>query len=120
MVGATEADIIFLNDFRYESSQEIIQWSDLLNMLDGSSFHVAAPKTTYAKDIVWKKKQPVFATGPQRIQRFHRGSHDVNTHETAQMDARWKYVELKHQIRVTNIKLVPCGRCFAELVVGEY
>ena len=95
-----------------------MQRGDLFNMLEGSAFHVAAPKTSYDKDIIWRKKQSIFATGPQQIQRFHKGSTEVNTHETAQMDARWVYVELKHQIKQTDNKLVPCGQCFANLELG--
>jgi len=119
LIGAAEADVIYLNDFRYDSTSEIMQWGDLLNMLDGSAFHTAAPKTSYAKDTVWRKKQPIFATGPLKIQRFHKGSNDLNTHETAQMDARWEYVELHHKIVAADNTLVECARCFAELILGN-
>ena len=117
MIGSEKADLIFFNDFRYESPNEIFEWGDMLNMLDGSAFRISTPKSQHAQDLVWSKKQPIFATGPKKIQRFHKGSqHNLNIIETAQMDARWKYIELKHQIEDINM---PCARCFAELALTE-
>ena len=119
LVGASDADIILLNDFRYESGSEIIAWNDLLNILDGSKLHVAAPKTSHTKDIEWSAKQPIFATGPQKIQRFYKGTTSINASETSQMDARWVYVHLTHTIAAIDNQIIPCGRCFAQLILDE-
>ena len=118
-IGASEADVIFLNDFRYDSTHEIIPWSDLLNLLDGSKLHVAAPKTSHAKDIAWTEKQPIFATGPEKIQRFYKGTTSINAGETKQMDARWVYVHLTHIIKEIDNEIISCGRCFAQLILDE-
>ena len=119
LVGASDADIILLNDFRYDPSNEVIQWSDLLNILDGSKLHVAAPKTSHAKDIVWAEKQPIFATGPDRIRRFHKGTNVINSPETSQMDARWVYLHLTHPIPLIDNEIIACGKCFAQLILDE-
>ncbi len=42
-LGAEEAEVIFLNDFRW--SQAIIAWADLLQALEGDTVHLPAPKT---------------------------------------------------------------------------
>ena len=41
-VGAEEADIIMLNDFRLKPS--IIAWDDMLLLLEGDIVHLPAPK----------------------------------------------------------------------------
>ena len=59
-VGAEEAEIVFLNDFRW--SQQIIAWHDLLLMLDGQLVHLLAPKSHFAKDTVFDSDTPILAT----------------------------------------------------------
>ena len=117
LIGAAEADLIYLNDFRYSPTNEIVAWNDLLNILDGSKLHTSAPKSTHARDILWVAKQPVVATGPERIKKFHKGTTSLNESETAQMDARWVYVQLTHQIPKINNEIVPCAKCFAMLLL---
>lgn len=101
------------------NQKEIIPWSDFLNMLDGSPLHIATPKSTNPQDIVWKRKQPIFATGPEKIKKYHKGTHALNDGETNQMNARWQYVELTHTIEETNNALMPCGVCFAKLILED-
>lgn len=55
-------NVIFLNDFRW--SQQVIQWHDFLLMLEGQVMHLPAPKTYYAKDIVFEKDTPVRENNP--------------------------------------------------------
>ena len=86
----------------------------LLNILDGSKLHTSTPKSTHARDIA---KQPVVATGPERIKKFYKGTTSLNESETAQMDARWVYVQLTHQIPKINNEIVPCAKCFAMLLL---
>lgn len=64
-VGAEQAECIFLNDFRW--SPAVIQWHDSLLMLEGQLVHLPAPKSHYAKDIVFEKDTPIFATGKNPI-----------------------------------------------------
>ena len=49
-VGAEDADVIFLNDFRW--SKQIIPWHDLLLMLEGQLVHLPAPKVITAKTLL--------------------------------------------------------------------
>ncbi len=42
-VAVEEAEIIFLNDFRW--SERILPWQDLLRLLEGDKIHIATPKT---------------------------------------------------------------------------
>ena len=42
-VGAESKELMFLNDLRW--SQETIPWQEFLNLLEGQSVHLAAPKT---------------------------------------------------------------------------
>ena len=64
-VGAEDAECIFLNDFRWSS--QIIPGHDFLLMLEEQMVHLPAPKTHYAKDIVFDKDTPIFCTSEQPI-----------------------------------------------------
>ena len=122
-VGAPESDVVLLNDFRHKSgsySKEIMPWNDMLNMLDGSTLHVSTPKTHAPKDALWTRRQPIFATGPDTVKKFHRGvSNVVDEQETSQMDARWQYLYFKHSIKDTDTEILTCGVCFAKLILEE-
>ena len=48
-VGAENAEIVLLNDFRWHPS--IIAWGDLLQLLEGDILHLPAPKNFFIKDI---------------------------------------------------------------------
>ena len=65
-IGADEAEIIFLNDYRY--NPEKISWDDLLRLLEGATVHLPAPTNHYAKDICTESDFPIPATsiGPIR------------------------------------------------------
>ena len=63
-VGAEEAKIIFLNDFRW--SEKLIPWSDLLNLLKGEPIHITAPKTHFAQYPVGEKRRPSSAPQTQK------------------------------------------------------
>ena len=64
-VGVDQAECIFLNDFRW--NQEMIPWHDLLLLLEGQEVHLSAPKTHFAKYIVFKKDTPIFATSKDQL-----------------------------------------------------
>ena len=59
-VEAENKQLIFLNDLR--RSQEINPWQELLNLLQGQSVRLVAPKTYYAKDILITDDGPIFST----------------------------------------------------------
>ena len=48
-IGAEEAELIFLNDFRWHP--KMIAWADLLQALEGDTVHLPAPKNVCSRDI---------------------------------------------------------------------
>ena len=52
-IGDDEAEIIFLNDYRY--SPEQISWDDLLQLLEGATVDLPAPMNHYSKDMCGKR-----------------------------------------------------------------
>ena len=64
-VGVENAECIFLNDFRW--NEKIIQWHDLLLLLEGEPVHFPAPKTHFTEDILLESDIPVFATSKYKL-----------------------------------------------------
>ena len=64
-VGAEQAEVVFLNDFRW--SPKIIPWQDLLLMLEGQPVHLPAPKSHFSQDIVFDKDTPIFDTSKHKL-----------------------------------------------------
>ena len=64
-VGADQAEIIFLNDFRWK--KEIIPWHDMLLLLEGQLVHLPAPKSHFSHDMVLTGTTPVFCTSKHKI-----------------------------------------------------
>ena len=113
-VSAEKAECVFLNDFRW--NEKVIPWSDLLNLLEGESIHVPAPKTRYAKDAVWTADTPIFGTSKTKIRKYERDQMDEI--ETEMMDSRWKVFLFRHQFVKENVvDIAPCLHCFASLVL---
>ena len=113
-VGAEEAECISLNDFRW--SQQIIQWHDFLLMLEGQLVHLPAPKTHYARDIVFEKDTPIFCTGKQPFVYIKNGV--IDQWETDMMSVRWKIFHFNVQIQQDVQKEIPkCSKCFATFVL---
>ena len=52
-LGVEQAEIIFLNDFRWTKS--IIAWADLLQALEGDTVHLPTPKNFCKRDIELSK-----------------------------------------------------------------
>lgn len=113
-VGVEEKELIFLNDMRW--SETTIEWGMFLNLLDGNEVRFPRPKNFHASDIVMSRNNtlPVFATSIGKI-KFHGENEDI---ENDMMDSRWIFFHLFHKIaKKDQIKLNPCGRCFAEMVM---
>ena len=85
-VGAEQAEVIVLNDFRWNS--KLTEWSDLLNLLEGEPDHFATPKSHYAKDILLDKDTPIFAKYSEVPVHIKNGV--LKKHETQMMCVRWK------------------------------
>jgi energy-coupling factor transporter ATP-binding protein EcfA2 len=114
-VGSENAEVIFLNDFRW--SPEILAWKDMLLLLEGQTLHLLAPKTHFAKDIVFDRDTPIFATSKGQIVFVGKGG-CFDEKETEMMSARWKLFSFFYQIPESSQKESPsCKRCFSELVM---
>ena len=113
-VGAEEAEIVFLNDFR--RSQQIIAWHDLLLMLEGQLVHLPAPKSHFAKDTVFDSDTPIFATSKHQLVFVKNGA--IDERETEMMTVRWKVFNFNRQIpRAEQQEVTACPTCFAKLIL---
>ena len=113
-VGAEDADVIFLNDFRW--SKQIIPWHDLLLMLEGQLVHLPAPKSHYSKDVTLSSDVPVFCTAKEEISFVKGGVLDAR--ETEMMRVRWSVFGFHREIpKDEQVETQPCPRCFAELIL---
>jgi len=112
-VGADEAQIMFLNDFRW--CQQIIAWHDLLLLLEGELVHLPAPKTHFSRDLVISGTIPIFATSKQQLI-YIKGSM-MDDRETEMMAVRWRHFIFHSQISEGEQKKIsPCGHCFAKMI----
>ena len=117
-VGADKSEVILLQDFRWSS--ELIQWKDLLLLLEGEIVNLPSPKNHFVSDVCMNTDIPIFATSKCRVEYIGRfNSRDEM--ETAMMAVRWKVFDFTRQITEEEQKSVPpCPRCFSELVLmGE-
>jgi len=113
-VGVDEAEVIFLNDFRWTS--QIIPWHDLLLLLEGQLVHFPAPKCHFAKDISLESDTPIFCTGKRSIVLIKRG--EIDERETEMMAVRWRLFSFSYQIPESDqVDIPPCPRCFAEFIL---
>ena len=112
-MGVEQAEIIFLNDFRW--SEKLISWQDLLKLLEGDAIHIAASKTHFSKDIVMDKDTPIFATSISPIRSYSNGR--INELETEMMEVRMKTFRFYNQFQQQIKELPPCPKCFADLVL---
>ena len=93
-VGAEDAEVVLLNDFRW--SPQVIAWQDLLLQLEGQQVHLPAPKSHFAKDITFKGDTPIFRTTKRPLTYVKNGC--VDYRETEMMTVRWKVFNLTKQI----------------------
>ena len=93
-VGAEEAEVLFLNNFRW--SANIIPWYDLLLLLEGHEVHLPEPKTHYRCDFSLKGDTPIFCTAKEEISFVHAGVLDER--ETKMMHVCWRVFAFSLQI----------------------
>lgn len=84
-VGAEIAEVIFLNDFRW--SPQVLPWHNMLLLLEGQTVHLPAPKSHFAKDIIFDNDTPIFCTGKQEIILVKGGN--IDERESEMMRVRW-------------------------------
>ena len=115
-MGAEGAEGLFLNYFRW--SPAIIQWHDFPLLLEGQLVHLPAPKSHYAKDIVYDKDTPIFATGKHPI--MYVKSRAIDERENEMMSVRWKVFHFNSHISQEKQKEIPpCCKCLARLILGD-
>ena len=113
-VGAEKAEVIFLNDFRW--NHQIIQWHDLLLMLEGQPVHLPAPKSHFCKDLEFDADTPIFCTTKHDFVYVKAGV--IDERETEMMAVRWHSFQFRKQIAQRDQITIPtCARCFTELIL---
>ena len=113
-IGAETAECIFLNDFRW--SPQLLPWHDLLLLFEGHVIHLPAPKTHFAKDIIFKNDTPVFCTSKNPLVFIKNGV--IDERETEMMRVRLKLIQFNYQIPpILQIDITSCPRCFASLIL---
>ena len=86
-------------------------------MLEGQLVHLPAPKTHYARDIVFERDTPIFCTGKQPIIYIKNGV--IGERESEMMVVRWKIFKFHVRIEERNQKEIPnCSKCFASFVLN--
>ena len=115
-VGCEGKEVFFLNDLRW--NQDMIAWQELLNLLEGATVRLPAPKNIYAQDIVISTDVPIFATSIDEVT-FAGRSNNVSG-ENEMMRSRWRHFKFHYKIPAEErVSMAPCGRCFAELVMSQ-
>ena len=86
-------------------------------MLEGQIVHLPAPRTHYARDIVFDKDTPIFCTGKQPIIYIKNGV--IDEQETEMMAVRWKVFHFNVRIEEQNQKEIPkCPKSFGSLILN--
>ena len=115
-MGADEAEIIFLNDFRW--SAKVIAWADLLQALEGDIVHLPAPKNFCKRDLELSADTPFFATADAPLVLVKGGS--IDHANTEMMNVRWRYFHFWKQIpKSCQVKMKPCKHCFANFILDN-
>lgn len=115
-MGAEEAEVIFLNDFRWNPA--IIAWGDLLQALEGDLVHLPAPKNFCKRDLELSSDTRFFATADAPSVLIKSGT--IDHANTEMMRVRWRFFHFWRQIQECDqVRLNPCGKCFATLVLNN-
>ena len=115
--NAANKTVMLLQDFRWSS--DLIAWKDLLLLLEGETVKLPAPRNFFKDDICIRSEDNVaiFATSVDVIK--YKGSYNVrDTREDDMMASRWKVFRLYYKFaEEKQIKVKPCGNCFANFVM---
>ena len=115
-VGAEQAELLFLNNFRW--GPQVIPWHDLLLLIEGEPVHLPGPKTHHAQDILLTSDTPTLATSFSELQFIKHGV--ICDTETEIMKVRWKAFKFHRRISESQQRSISsCGRCFAQLALQE-
>ena len=114
-IGAEYTKYIFLHDFQW--SQQIISWHHFLLILEGQLVHLPAPKTHYAKDIVFDNNTSIFRTGKHPIIYIKNGV--IDKRETEMMSVRWWVFNFNYQIPAEQQRdILQYSKCLASLILA--
>ena len=95
-VGADEASVMILQDFRW--NRDCITWKDLLLLLEGETVKLPAPKNIYTNDVIINSDVAIFATSKCEV--TYRGPYNMHDpQEDAMMAARWKVFQFRYQFK---------------------
>ena len=112
-LGVENAEVIFLNDFRW--SPAVLPWEQLLQLLEGDEVTFPTPKNHCDKNISFHRDSPIFATSSDEIVSNKYGTLMVK--ESKMMKRRWKVYGFTYEIPEEDIREVkPCGVCFGKLI----
>lgn len=115
-VGAKNAEIIFLNDFRW--SPQVIAWHDLLLLLEGQQVNLPAPKSHFAKDVTLTGGTPIFCTNKRPL--VYIKNRCIDDWETELIKVRGKVINLTYQIPENEIKEQACSSCFLRFILQTH
>ena len=113
---AVDAEIMFLNNFRWD--KETITGQNLLNLLEGEPVHIPSPKNHFKTDAVITKDTPIFATGKSVI--TYKAAYNARDPvEDEMMAVRWNVYKFTYQIPDKDQKdILACPKCFAQMVLN--
>ena len=115
-LGAEDAEVIFLNDFRWHP--KIIAWADFLQALEGDTVHLPTPKNVCSRVLELNKDTPFFATSDAPLVSIKAGA--IDSTNTRMMNVRWRFYQFWNQIPPEEQQeLIPCGRCFAKFILDN-
>ena len=116
--GLDECEVAYLNDIRW--SPELIDWSDLLLLLEGQTVHLPRPKNAFATDLCIPRENtiPIFATSKGPIE-FYGKYNSRDERENDMLSSRWNTFQFSVQIPLSECKDMPaCTHCFSNLVMA--
>jgi hypothetical protein len=114
-VGVQKAKCMLLNDFRW--TKELINWKDLLLLLEGEPVKLPAPKNFFSEDVHVNSDVAIFGTSIDMIK--YRGPYGTrNDMEDEMMKVRWRLFRFHHVFAEKDQKNVPpCAKCFCTLIL---
>ena len=126
-LGVEEAQIIYLNDFRWvplHLKGGNIAWAAMLRLLEGGEAKLPAPMNSCSEHIVLTKENdvPVFCTSRGPLVFYNQFEAETQTPRHAQenrmMSTRWKTFELTHVFEEED--KIECPECAYIASVGSF
>ena len=113
-----DKELVFLNDFEWDTKETWMRWSYFKDFLEGSAMTVARPKNR-GGNVPFDRDLPVIGTAAGPIQYLVRAGRASVVHvgETQQMDSRIVYIWLRSPGGEV-VECPPCSRCAAELYMA--